>query len=139
MRPLDRALWEFKDLADKMPVLPKTIPTTIPTKCHGCGQEMAPAEPATYQTPAGLQVRDNLCRACAGKVAKNMMALACLRCLRVVLRMQPLKHSSGFVFKPATIYHVTECPDCIEAKSEHEHPVKIAELENYMRQKYGKH
>lgn len=80
--------------------------------CQGC-QDWYHISEFKYVNTGYIKVLDPVCKDCS-KELKNTSYLACVNCKEIVSRMKPHKDSSGFVFEKNKIYHMSQCPKCVE-------------------------
>ena len=79
-----------------------------------CNEKIIPINECKRINTGIVQALDTMCKDCKTAV-KGTCPLICIRCKRVVSRMEPGKDSkTGFVFQKNKPYHLDGCPFCEE-------------------------
>jgi hypothetical protein len=76
-----------------------------------CDKRVPVGDLKVRKSLAGVPYLDNLCAGCVN-LGKGLAVVICVKCHRVVGRMEPSKDGVGFAFKADKVYHVERCPMC---------------------------
>tara|TARA_B100000579_G_scaffold437938_1_gene470093 strand:+ start:15342 stop:15767 length:426 start_codon:yes stop_codon:yes gene_type:complete len=115
IRMMEQTLPLLADMPDAPEALPeKDLRWNINKEllCQGCSSWYHISDFKKVNT-GYIEVLDPLCASCS-KELENTSYLACVRCKEIVSRMKPHKDNTGFVFEKNKVYHMNQCPGCVD-------------------------
>lgn len=86
----------------------RPVSLLVPT---AAGEAVCPTCGKTFEKPVILTRDANLCPDCRNTY-KDMAYVYCLKCRKVVTRLNPGMSAKGYLVKPNEVLHVRECPRC---------------------------